>query len=376
MTVYDQPKNTYSDTGPDIRVIADVVKMIDPKDTPLLVALGGLDAAASKLRINRNGTKIEWMEDALATITGAMSTSTITTNGTSITVADASIFKDGDVILIDSEYMVISSVDATNNTVTVYSRSYGGTNATHATTSVISIVGQARVEGDDADYRGLNALSIPYNYTAIFQEGLKLTGTQEVVAQYGIPDQWEYQAMKKLPELMRLIELSMFHGTRAVGTSTTNRSFGGLGTFITDNTTSTTGKVNKTMVDDLAESIYSDGGNPDLFVCHPGTGRDLRDIYDNSSFVNLTLDNTVFGMLPITTLRTGWGNLRIVESRFCPTSKAWMLDASRIGMYTLRPFGWREVARSGDSRKGEVIGEFSFAVANDKAHGMMTGIVT
>jgi hypothetical protein len=377
MSVYDQPKSTYSDTGPDIRVISDVVKMIDPRDTPLIIALGGLDSASSKFRINRNGTKIEWLEDALSSLTTtADDTTTIATNSTSFAVTDASLFKDGDVIKVDSEYMVVSASDATNNTISIYSRSYGGTNATHASTSAIEIVGQARLEGDDADYRGIAQLSVPYNYTAIFQEGLKITGTQEVISQYGIADQWEYQAMKEIPSLMRLIEKSVFQGIRAAGTVSAPRSFGGLATFVTTNTTSTTGKVNKTMVDDLAESIYGYGGNPDLFVVHPSSARDLRDVYDSSSFVNVTLQNTEFGMLPITSVNTGWGSLQLVQSRFCPTGRAYMLDSKRVGMYTLRPFGWREVARSGDSRKGEVIGEFSLVVANDAAHGYMSGIVT
>jgi hypothetical protein len=376
-TVYDQPKTTYSDTGPDIRVISDVINLIDPMDTPFIAAIGGLDAGRSKLKVNENGTKVEILEDEAESLLGTASHSTtIATTATNWTVVDASIFRDGMVVLMDAEYVVIKDADATANTVTVYARNYGGTNATHATNVSMEIVGMARLEGDDTDYGGLNALTIPYNYTGIFEDGLKITGTQDKIGQWGMPNLWEYQATKKLPRLLQLIEKSCFHGVRAAGTATTPRSFGGLGTFITNNTTSTSGAVNKMMVDDLAEAIYLDGGNPDLFVCNPGTARDLRGILDTSSFVNLTQDNNEFGMKSVQAINTQWGVMKIVQSRFCPVSKAWMLDSRKVGLYTLRPFGWKPMGDTGDSRKGLLVGEVTLLVANDKAHGIMTGITT
>ena len=377
MANYDQPKNTYSDTTNAVRIINDVIKLIDPVQTPLIAALGGLDSARGKFEVRGNGTKVEWLEDAYAPLSDvAAQGTTITTNTTTLTVTDASIFQDGHVIKIDSEYMVVSAVDATNNTISVYSRSYGGTNATHATTSTIYIVGMARLEGDDADYVGLQQVSAPYNYTSIFQKALKITGTEDVIDEYGYEDAFAYQANKALPELLRLVESQMFEGVRAVGTATTPRSFGGLGTFITNNTVDAGGAIAKTDVDNLAEAIRLDGGMPDLFVCNPAVANDLRALLDSSSFVRLTQENDVFGMSAIDTIRTQYGNLRMVESLWCPVARAYMLDSSRVGLYTLRPFGWHELAKTGDSRKAEVVGELSLLVANDKGHGYISGITS
>ena len=375
MTVYDQPKSTLSDTGPDIRVIADVVKMIDPHDTPLIVALGGLDGARSKLNIKGLGTKIEWIEDSLSTMaTTVNNTDAIATDSTSFKVADGSLLKDSDIITIDSELMIVKSV--ATDTITVYARNYSGTNATHATNAAITIEGMSRMEGDTTDYRAIDALNIPYNYMSILEEGLKITASDLVKPQWGIHDQWDFAAAKKIPDMLRKLEKMCFNGVRAVQTASVPSSMGGLLTFVTNNYTTTTGKILKTMVDDLTESIYADGGNPDLFVCHPGTARDLRDIYDVTAFVQTTLQNTEFGMQAITTLNSQWGPLRLVQSRFCPTGNAFILDSSRIGLYTYRPFGWHELGRTGDFKAAEVVGEFSFAVANDKAHGYMSGIST
>jgi len=378
MALFDQPKNTYSDTTNAKRIIADAIKLIDPVDVPLLAALGGFDGARSKFEIRENGTKIEWLEDTYAPLSDvANQGTTITTNTTVLTVTDASIFQDGHVIQIDAEYMVVSGVDVTGNTLTVYSRSYGGTNATHVTTSTINIVGMARLEGDDADYVGLQVVTAPFNYTDIFQKALKITGTEDVIDEYGYEDAFAYQAAKSVPELTRLVELAIFNGIRAVGTGTTPRSMGGLPTFITTfNTVGAGGALAKTHVDSVAEKVRLNGGMPDLFVCHPSIANDLRALLDSSSFVRMTQENQMFGMMSIEKINTQYGGLQIVESLWCPTSTAFVLDSRRIGLYQLRPFQWHELAKTGDSRKAEVLAELSLAVANDKAHGKITGITT
>lgn len=377
MAVYDQPITTYGDTTPHVRVISDIIQMIDPVDTPLLDALGGLDAARSKFRIGQNGYKLEILEDEYTPLSStANQGTTITTNTVVMTVADASIFQDGHVLLIDSEYMVVSGADAVNNTIGIYSRTYGGTNATHEATAAITIVGMARLEGDDADYGSVMDITAPYNYTSIFQRAIKVTNTMQVIAQYGIPDEFAYQANKNIPSLLRLVESTIFHGIRAAGTASAPRSMGGLGTFITGNSVNAGGGIAKTDIDNLAEAIMLDGGIPDLFVCNPQVGNDLRAILDTSSFVNLTQENTAFGMMGVKMLQTQYGNMRIIEDRWCPLAKAWMLDSRKVGLYTLRPFASVELAVTGDSKKGEVVGEFSLLVANDSAHGWIYGITS
>src|SRR3990172_11019372 len=96
---------TYSDTTPHKRVITDVISLIDPSDAPTILALGGLDGAAGKFRfVNWPSTTVEWLEDSLADLTDALNGS-ITSNATTITVVDASIFQEGHILLIDLEQM-------------------------------------------------------------------------------------------------------------------------------------------------------------------------------------------------------------------------------------------------------------------------------
>lgn len=376
MTIYDGMKTTVSDATPQARTISDVVQMIDPRDTPLLARLG-LDGAREKFKLHLNGNKIELLEDELDPLeTAANNGDTIAVDDLAFTVADASVFQDGHVILIDAEYMVVKSANTATNEITVYSRSYGGTNATHAEDAAIQIVGMARLEGDDADFGPLLAISAPFNYTSIFQKAVQVSGTQQVISQYGIEDEFQYQANKAVPHLLRLVEGAAFHGVRSAGSASSPRSMGGLGSFISDNTLNAGGGIAKADVDALMEEIIMDGGHPDLLVMNPRVANDLRGLLDNSSFVRVSQSENKLGLDAIERVVTQYGELELVMDRWCPAHTAYILESGKVGFYTLRGFEAKELARSGDSLKGEVVGELSLLVANNKAHGKITGITT
>ena len=373
----DQQVTTYSDTAAHVRVISDAILLANPMDTPV-IARFGLNSANQKFKIDMSAKsyKVELLEDAYEPLSStANHGTTITTTTLTITVTDGTLFQVGMEILIDAEYMVISAVSATNNTITVYSRSYGGTNATHAAGATINIVGMARLEGADAAYVGLTSLSNPYNYTAIFQKALNISGSEAALSQYGKPGgEMVYQENKAVPERMRLIERMFFHGIRAAGSASTPRSFGGVGTFVTSNSSSITTTITKASVDTVSKAIYDDGFIPDVFIIGTGGASTLHGLLDTSSFIRIDQENTMFGMRPVVKLNTQFvENLTMLTSRHCPATKAYMLNSGLVGFYEYRPFQTKPLAVTGDSDKRELIGEYSLLVGHGGlAHGYIT----
>jgi hypothetical protein len=377
-TVYDQQKTSYNDTAVQVRIVSEAIRMIDPVDTPLIALLGGLDAARSKFNVRENGKMIELLEDEYGATAGAFAAggaTTVTLGDTQFTVADASILQPGSVILFGTEYAWISAVNTTTNVITM-TRTVGGTNDTATSTEAFSIVGMARLEGADASYIGLNEISTVYNYTGIVQKALNVSGSDEAIDYYGMGSPFAYQAAKAVPELLRHIEQQLFHGYRAAGSATVARSWGGLDVFIGSNTVAAGGAIAKSDIDILQEYIHLDGGTPDLLVLNPAVARDLHDLIDSSSFVRIDQSENKIGLGPLMWAQTQFGNLRIIMDRWCPTANGYIIDSSKMGLYTLRPFAWKALAVTGDSKKGEVLGEFSFLAANNEAHGTITGLTS
>jgi hypothetical protein len=217
----DSPITSYSDTTTQVRIIEDVITLIDPSDTPAIEVLGGLDGAAGKFRFTANGmgTVREWLEDTLTPLADQLNGS-ITSTATTITVDDAAAFQEGHILLVDAEQMWVSDVNTSTEVLTV-TRNYSGTQATHADNAVVEIIGMARLEGDESDDIAFTDRYVGSNYTQIYHSEVKVTGTHQKLAQYGISDEMMYQENKKVPELTRLIEKQLFRGARKAGSATT-----------------------------------------------------------------------------------------------------------------------------------------------------------
>jgi len=378
MALVDTAYTSYNWTIGLIREISDPISIIDPRNNPLLDRWG-FDRANrifDGLGDNPN-TKIEWQEDEMATLSDTLDGS-IASNATTITLNDASILTDGDVILIDSEYMWVSSVSGEVATVT---RNFGGTQATHADTATVTIVGQARLERDDATYDVMTEPTQPYNYTNIIQAGVQVSGTELKMARYGIDDMMQYQFDKAMDRWARKFELGIFHGQRKAGSTTTPRSMGGLDTFITTGgnySDASSAAITMTMIEDVMELCDVDGAIPNLLVCHPRQWKFIHRFYRD--YVTITggqSEGSQVGHSPVRTLVTNFGDLEVLPDKQCPNDKVYLLNEDHIGTYQLRAPAQYEVARTGDSVKGEIVGEVSLVVRHGtKAHGRIDNLAT
>ena len=376
MAQLDQPKTTYSDTTPQKRVISDVISMIDPRDTPFL-AWGGLNNESKFRLLNWPGTTFEVLEDTLETIDGLSLDGSITSTTVTITVDDGTDFKIGDVLLVDSEYLVVSAVNTSTQVLTVYSRTYGGTQATHADNAVISIVGMARLEGAESDAGPVTDVTTRSFYTQIFQDEVKVSRTQNQITQYGIGNEFDYQAAKKVPHLMRLLERSSIRGVSSAGSATAPRSFAGFHTLINvsgANTVSAGGAVVQADFEDVLEACYNDGGKPSMAFVSPANMQVIKNLYDSSAYLRVDRTDTVIGMT-VTRVSTPFGDVDLVIDRWMPDSFIDILDPNHIGLVTLYPFTQEPLAKTGDYERGEVVGEFGLVVRHpNKAHGAIVSI--
>lgn len=374
----DQPRTTYSDTNLAKRVIADAIQMITPTDTPFLSKFPP-GSANTKFRVSASGsgkgTKIEWIEDDIRATSGTMA-STCASDSTTITVSDGSYFAVGDLIKIDSEFIWVSAITQSTNTLTV-TRNVGGTQATHASNATIAIVSNARLEGATTTYGPTTTVDQPYNYTQILEDAVYVTRTQQKLAQYGVSDELARQRDKKLLELWRALEKALILESvdlRSAGSSTTARFAGSLGAFITTagnySTTSTT--ITKANIDNLSKDIYLDGGNPRILMCHPQTAARIRDLLDSSSFVRVSQDESTLGMR-VENVVTQYHELELLPNRHMDYDYAWLLDPDYIGVYEFDPFTEYDVPMAADVAGAlRVNGEFSLVVQHGlKAHGKL-----
>ncbi len=381
MAPFDSPITSYSDTTPHKQVITDVISLIDPVDTPLITALGGLDGASGKFRFaNWPSTKVEWLEDTHIAISAAMNESaSITSTVTTITITDGTLFEKGHIIQIDSEMLWVSSVDVSNNIVTVTRGTGGSTAATHASTASVLMVGMARLEGADSDAIGFTDRTTGSNVTQIFHQEVKVTRTHSKLSQYGITDELAYQRDKAIPALTRLIERHLLYNKGAsAGSATTPRIMGGIQAFVTSNKVSGASLAQSAFENAVLSAYNSGGGGPFIAIVNPANMQKIKNWYDPTATstnvsVSVPIDQREVGM-NVNRINTPFGQVDLVMDRWVPTTIIPILDVKHCGLLTYDPLGWEPLAKTGDYNREQVVGEFTFCLRQEKAHALLTAV--
>jgi hypothetical protein len=374
MAAADSPYLSYTDTAAQKKVITDVISLIDPSDAPLIERLGGLDGAAGKFRFSAwPGTNPSWLEDSLPGLSTALQVATIASNATSATVTDATLFQDGHIILIDAQTFWVSAVNTTTNVLTF--ASLGGTGASHATNTTISIIGVARLEGDDSDPVGFTTRATGSNYTQIWHSEIKASRTMAQMAQWGIDNEFDYQASKAVPGLMRLMEKQLFANVApSAGSASAPRVMGALTAYITTNAT-TGATMTKASFDNAVKLAYASGGTgPWVAPVSPTNFAKVRGFYENSNYLVVQRDDAVVGMPPVQSVRTPFGDVELLLDRWASDSFIYIIDPKNAGLITYSPFTQEMLAKTGDSLKGEVVGEFSLCVRQNVSHALLTSV--
>lgn len=339
--------------------------------------IGGLDGAAGKFQFLNQGKVVEWLEDTLTPLTGSFSMGdSVASAATAVTVAtgEGANLQPGHILMTGSQFLWVSAVSSDTLTVT---RGFGqaagaSASADITSTATYTIVGMARLEGDDSDAIGFTDVTSNSNYTQIFHKEIKMSGTELVIDNYGMGDPYQYQASKSIPELMRLVERSLQWGYRAAGSTTTPRVMGGYNTFITTNLGSGASAATVALIEDTLQLAYEAGAAGEFAaVISPANYQIVKNLYDSSAYVRYAPEQNRFGTL-VDKIVTPFGNVSFTIDRWQRDKRIPFLNLANIGMLTLRPWQVEDLAKDGDAIKTQLIGEFTLCVKLDKSHAMMT----
>lgn len=351
--------------------MSDVLAFIAQRQNNLFARLGVGGTATE--------TTHKWMEDTLnssISISEASADGILTASGadTSLTVASGeglkfkagTIFKD--TAAGKTEVMQVTAVATDVLTIV---RDHGSTSVeTHGTGTTafnIKIIGHAGQEGQDAPDDESLARSQKSNYTQIFHKGVFVSDTLRKVLQAGVTDEFNYQMMNRMKEIIRELDNSIINGitSSSVGSDTVYRYMAGIIEFVsaaTGNTNTDTAALTPTVLNALIEDIYDDGGEPNFILVGGNQKRAIsafdaayrRSDYDAKS-AGFTVDKFVSDL--------GY-NLDIIVDPNVPADVAIVGDLNKLKVCSLLPMRAEQLARTGIGWKGQISGEYTLEVRN------------
>ena len=358
--------------------VADLVAIAAGTETPLLDALGDPARAA-------RGVVHEWLEDAPLPNTSVVAAFT---GPDVLGVAHADRFRAFDQLRVGGSAEVLRVEQVLTPTTLRVARGYGNTPVGDAPEEeqVVTLIGNAALEGADAGPARFTARARRTNVTQIFSATVEVSGSELAVRQLGVRDEIDYQKAMRTRELLRDLENSVINGVadaaHVAGSADAPRTMRGLLASVQTHRFAP-GAAGFPAGGDLAEeqlnlalrAMWQDGGggNVDLVVVG---GRQKRAInqFVASSRRFAASSETYKDLLSV--YESDFGLCRVILCRWVPPGAVLLLDSSRISVMPLagRSFAYQPLARTGDREGGQVIGEYTVEVRNEAAHGVITGL--
>lgn len=352
--------------------VSEQIAFLAPFETELLDALTEPEKAATNVLH-------EWLEDTLNpnTITTSTGGDGGTTDiGIGVHVAGNAVAQYLQVGMVmkhttTGEFFQISAISG--NTVTA-TRAFGGTGAaTFTAGSTLFIISDAAKEGADVSEDTSRPRTRKSNYCQIFKKDIIVSGTQQGVSHIGVSDEYDHQMMARMKECLRDLEKAAIQGKSSgntLGSASLTRTFSGIWDQITTNSVSIGVTLSADLVDDVVGAAYDAGASGDelsLIVVDPLYKRQIDKLNDSRTEVQQGTAGDKTFQRSVTVFEGSYGVHRVLRSRWMPANSMLVLDPSRVHVVPLqgRSFQHVPVARTGDSTKGMVLGEYTIEVRNE-----------
>lgn len=237
----------------------------------------------------------------------------------------------------------------------------------------------AKLEGFDATDSNRDQPVMRANGTQILEETYKVSGTSDAVKTYG-RDRISAREAMKTGKLLKLdLENSMVGTgqTYVAATPTVPGEFAGVQAQIDASVTTTlgaAGPLTETHVVSTHEKLYNAGADASTLMIKPSDSKIVAGwASQNSRTVEVKNGDTKLTNV-INVYQGPFGTVRTSLNRLLRTTDALLVDFSNWKRVILRDWFREKLAKTGDSDRYMMVGEFGLKHVNRKATGLITNL--
>jgi len=267
------------------------------------------------------------------------------------------------------------------------------------TDALADAASNAQVQGDDATVNTAVPSVRLRNYTQILAKTVSVSETQRAVDHAGRDDEFDYQVAKRSKELKRDLEYAAVRNQASTAGSSasaalmasveswlaTNKTSAGTGTAQTtpgyssgtvaaptDSTVA--GTATETLLKTIIQATFTQGGDPKILMVGPATKNKVSGFAGIATQYRDTGDKQATIVSGADTYVSNFGVHAIIPNRFMRDQNILCLDMDYWAIGELRPFQSVNLAKTGDSDKKQIKGEYTLISRNEKASGKVTDI--
>ncbi len=257
----------------------------------------------------------------------------------------------------------------------------------------------AQIEGNDAVVNTAVPTVRLRNYTQILAKTVSVSETQQAAETAGRDDEFDYQVAKRSKELKRDLEFACVRnqpstvggaGTAQMmasveswlatnktsagqGTAQTTPGYSG-GTVAAPTDSTTAGTVVEAMLKNVIQLAYTAGGDPRTLMVGPATKVKVSGFAGIATQYQQAEGKQAIIVSGADTYVSNFGRHTILPNRFMRDQNILALDMDYWAIGEFRPFTSVNLAKTGDSDKKQIKGEYTLVSRNQLASGKVTDI--
>ena len=230
----------------------------------------------------------------------------------------------------------------------------------------------AKIDGDDATYVAIVPPVMRNNYTQIFAESIVVSDRADVISTYGRKREFAYQMAKSAAQVKRDREHALVGtaGVKAAGNAATASTMAGFQTQCDVSTVSFLGAAAPLTEAALVAALqiaYTNGSEPTRIHVTPSNSVVLAAFASAAGRYRTITgpnDKTTTLVNVVNLYVSPFGEQKVEINRFQRANNTLIFDPEMWTNVTLRPWERKDLAKTGDSTKAMILGEFSLKHKN------------
>lgn len=238
------------------------------------------------------------------------------------------------------------------------------------------------VEGTDAVAVAITPTVRIGNYTQILTKTYQISKTEDAIDKAGRGTEQGYQDAKHMKELARDLEYALLiNASSAVGDSGTARQLKGILGYITTNNTTGTGTGDEVLTEDMLNDNLSDvweqGGFPSALLVGSFQKRKISNFSTNTRNVAASAKELTRS---VDVYQSDYGTVTVnLHHQLNTTAPDTLVTLGEMRLWNkawLRPVSKEQLAKTGDSRKFQIVAELTLESLQEKGSGKITQLTT
>jgi hypothetical protein len=259
------------------------------------------------------------------------------------------------------------------------------------TEALASPVSTGELEGFELSRSAAVATTRVSNVAMISKRDATVSGSQESSDPAGKRSEMAHQLAIMSKALKRDMEEALCQKNgKTTGNATTARKTGAFESWVKSNVNNAAGStptgggtaptdgtqraLTETLLKDVLQSCFENGGEPSIAICGPHNKQVISGFTGRSQARQFVDSNTVEASVSI--YSSDFGELKIVPSNRSRERSLLLVDPEMAKVSFLRDFKTVDIATIGDAVTKMIVVEYGLEVSNEAAHGAVVDLTT